>query len=173
MNDISNSLMHNLNSARAHAPGTLSSPADITKKRLWYLSCVVGLIHSEIERLSGWARSKIRDRLSRWRLGMMSTISMRTDHWMNREAYRVFGVPYPLGHREPRVFLQECLRAALFGDYERAGTLDWATIDAVPTPTFVEDEFTDVRSAVQRQLDPETRVGFARFTRPEDRSSAA
>jgi hypothetical protein len=123
-------MLHDVAVTNAYLPAVV--PA-ITRKRLWFLYCFVGLIKAEIEDLTGWTRGQIDSRLRKWSLTMWSETYIETDLLMRNAIAKAFGISLEATYFDPgrlnemRCMIRERMRNAL-----KTPPIDWAAIDALP-----------------------------------------
>jgi hypothetical protein len=123
-------------------PATEIAPVvDMTRKRLWFLHQLAGLIKAEIERLTGWSRGQIDVGLERYDLRSFGSESYwATNACIDREIARFLqldetSIPTLEQTIDLRHAPQDRLRDALV-----RGPIDWAAIDAFPWPGEVPED---------------------------------
>jgi hypothetical protein len=114
---------------------------DMTRKRLWFLHQLAGLVKAEVERLAVWSRGQIDAGLDRYDLCSCGSESYWvTNAYIDREIARFLhldeaSIPTLEQTIDLRHALQDRLRDALV-----RGPIDWAAIDAFPWPGEVLED---------------------------------
>ncbi len=111
---------------------------EITRKRLWFLYCYVGLIKAEIARVTGWDRQLIDSRLQKWKLTKLSGTYVETEFRLSEAVAKQLGLPWKdltdfYSVQGDRRALQEKMQAAL-----QSRSIDWESIDSLPDPQWHE-----------------------------------
>lgn len=116
------------------APGTAIVPVvDMTRKRVWFLFQLAGLIKAEIKQLTGWSRGQIDAGLDRYDLRSFGAESYwATNAYLDREIARFLRLdPTRIPTLEQTIDLRHALQDRLRDALVR-GPIDWAAIDALP-----------------------------------------
>lgn len=108
----------------------------ITPKRLWFLYLALGFIKAQVQQLTGWTRGEIDYAIRKWNLGVFSSPSFwSADQDLHELAMRI-GVPADqLGSTDE---LRDQIQR-LITRQDRAGGIDWTTIDELPWPGELEE----------------------------------
>jgi hypothetical protein len=116
--------------------GVIDPPSvEMTRKRLWFLYQLAGLIKAEIEQLTGWSRGQIDTGLDRYDLRAFGSESFwATNAYTDRAIARFLALDErSLSTLEQTIDLRHALQDKLRGALMR-GPIDWAAIDAFPWP---------------------------------------
>ncbi len=108
---------------------------ELTRKRLWVLYQVAGLIKAQIEDVTGWTRGEIDGGLDKWRMRAGSSDS----YWATNRALENAVLRMLDGDRAA-VTTYEQLRELRYGLQAKLGEalvrgpIDWDAVDALPWP---------------------------------------
>jgi len=120
----------------------------ITRQRLWYLYCLVGLTESDIEKITGWPRQEIEARLRTWGLTFLSPVSRCTNRFLERRIER--SIVHPLNSftkMELVASMREQLRDAVLDN-----PVDWDCVDRLRWLPQIEAEASSVPPIPQELL---------------------